>query len=388
MSSLYGNPGYRAFVAFLALQVFIFVGLLVVSVAPAAPTVADTLTRLCAFWIVVAALAGFLDRTWSVLAEAAFCLGYFEWKKFTKLMRPVLLLAPVALIANDMLLRYGVAPTVARLPLLIVSAIGVLASAFALYVVFYLLAARRWRNRLYGELLSRVTEKFGAANTRRLLDSINYERGITRGNPFPMKRGLILADLPSSAWYSDAEFSWKAAFINVADKIRAEAMKACLGNPLDNYNYPGHIQGAWNAFWLVRGNAVAAGAEVLCPETLRALRQVPGFPYMTEAFFSVLKPNSRIMPHCDESNLWINAHFGIDIPEDCGIRVGRETRKWQQGEFLFFDTNYEHEAWNNSERPRVVLLFDFLKPALNEAEREFALARQREFHRPAQAESQ
>ena len=36
-----------------------------------------------------------------------------------------------------------------------------------------------------------------------------------------------------------------------------------------------------------------------------------------------------------------------------------ETRQWQEGRCLIFDDTVQHEAWNNSDLPRGVLLLDF-----------------------------
>ena len=57
------------------------------------------------------------------------------------------------------------------------------------------------------------------------------------------------------------------------------------------------------------------------------------------------------------------------MPEGCGLRVGNETRGWTPGEALIFDDSIEHEAWNTSERLRVVLLFDIWRPELSREER-------------------
>ncbi|MGH9785165.1 MAG: aspartyl/asparaginyl beta-hydroxylase domain-containing protein, partial [Terriglobia bacterium] len=53
------------------------------------------------------------------------------------------------------------------------------------------------------------------------------------------------------------------------------------------------------------------------------------------------------------------------IPEpktDCRIRVGSEVRTWEEGKSLIFDDSHPHEAWNDSNFYRVVLLVDFLRP--------------------------
>ena len=39
-----------------------------------------------------------------------------------------------------------------------------------------------------------------------------------------------------------------------------------------------------------------------------------------------------------------------------------------------FDDTIEHEAWNRSDSPRAVLIFDIWNPFLSEAERDFVRA--------------
>ena len=52
------------------------------------------------------------------------------------------------------------------------------------------------------------------------------------------------------------------------------------------------------------------------------------------------------------------------IPEDCALRVGGEDHHWREGEVVVFDDTYDHEAWNRSERTRVVMIFDLWNPFL------------------------
>jgi hypothetical protein len=384
MRSLYGEAGFRAMLTLLSLQLIIFGGLTTVALAIDAP--GDEALHFST-WIVTAAAAFFLITAWSILGEAAFCLGYYWWKKHASFLRVVLLLAPAALIAGDVLHHMGTGPMVARLPLVLVGIAGVLVSAAMLCVTIHLKLGQRWRDRVNGDLVADAVKRFGEPATRRLVQSVAYHRGAIRNNPFQMRRGLHLTDLPSRARWADADFPWTAAFKNAFSEIRAEAMRICANERLGDYTYPTHVRGSWNTFFLVKRNQVEPKAESLCPATVRALRQVPCFPHMTEAFFSVLQPGTRILPHGDSSNFWVVAHFALDIPKNCGIRVGRETLKWTEGEFLFFDSSYEHEAWNDSDRPRVVLLFDFPNPALNEAEYDFVIGLQRAYNPPLAADT-
>jgi aspartate beta-hydroxylase len=73
------------------------------------------------------------------------------------------------------------------------------------------------------------------------------------------------------------------------------------------------------------------------------------------------------------------------VPEDCGaLRVGGEARRWRVGECLVFDDSFVHEAWNDSDHTRVVLIFDIWNPHLTEIERgalSTAIAALGDFHR-------
>ena len=67
-------------------------------------------------------------------------------------------------------------------------------------------------------------------------------------------------------------------------------------------------------------------------------------------------------------------HLALDVPPGCGFRVGGETREWVEGRAFAFDDTIEHEAWNDSDRRRAVLILDSWNPHLDEAEREAVTA--------------
>ena len=58
------------------------------------------------------------------------------------------------------------------------------------------------------------------------------------------------------------------------------------------------------------------------------------------------------------------------MPPGCGFRLGAETREWEVGKALIFDDSIEHEAWNNSDQMRAVLIFDTWNPFITAVERE------------------
>src|SRR3546814_19998530 len=77
-----------------------------------------------------------------------------------------------------------------------------------------------------------------------------------------------------------------------------------------------------------------------------------------------------IPPHNGATNTRLTVHMPLVIPPDCALRVGDETRVWEPGKLLMFDDTIRHEAWNYSDRLRVVLIFDVWHPMLTELARE------------------
>ena len=98
----------------------------------------------------------------------------------------------------------------------------------------------------------------------------------------------------------------------------------------------------------------------LCPVTTRILETVPLAGRI--AGFNRQQPKTGIPLHTDGNNMWLTCQMGIEVPEGekAYIRVGPETRRWQAGECLLYDTTYEHETMNeHASQERVVLHVDF-----------------------------
>jgi len=128
----------------------------------------------------------------------------------------------------------------------------------------------------------------------------------------------------------------------------------------------------WTAIHLLQnGRRVEANARH-CPRTLEVISDLPQ-PHVPgacpNAMFSLLAPRTRIPPHTGVANIRLVCHLALIVPPDCGFRVGGTTVEWKEGEAFVFDDTIEHEAWNDSDQLRVVLIVDLWPPALSEAER-------------------
>lgn len=128
----------------------------------------------------------------------------------------------------------------------------------------------------------------------------------------------------------------------------------------------------WSSVHLYQEGVANDAALKRFPKTAAALASVThttrdGLPL--EIFVSVLKPKTAIAPHFGLTNAGITVHLPILIPEgDAAIRVGKEKHSWREGELFFFDDAFEHEAWNNTDKLRIVLIFEVWNPNLSKAE--------------------
>jgi aspartyl/asparaginyl beta-hydroxylase (cupin superfamily) len=123
---------------------------------------------------------------------------------------------------------------------------------------------------------------------------------------------------------------------------------------------------------LMRNGAVVEEFASRCPLTMKlaAGLELPQIGLISPSlYFSVLEPNSRIAPHKGLTSTRLIAHWPLIVPPDCAFKVGGEVRPWVPGTPMVFDDMNVHEAWNDSDRIRVVLIADFWRPELSPLER-------------------
>ena len=233
--------------------------------------------------------------------------------------------------------------------------------------------------------LGEVRTRFAAAELSRADHGIAAFLG-KRRIYHPQPTFLHVPKLPEDEFYARADFPWLADFEAATAEIRAECervLREDAGEIVPYINHPEDMpldqwaelnnSRRWSAFFLWRdGERVDTNAD-RCPKTSALLARapvatVPG--YAPTAFFSILDRKSHIPPHCGVTNSRLIVHLPLVVPGQCRFRVGSETREWREGEAWVFDDTIEHEAWNDSDVPRAILIFDTWHPALTRAERE------------------
>ena len=130
---------------------------------------------------------------------------------------------------------------------------------------------------------------------------------------------------------------------------------------------------SWTALYLWRDGKLVPEVAEGCPRTVEALGKVPlsHIGGRTPAvLFSRLEPGAHIPPHSGMLNCRLICHLPLIVPNGCWLRVGNETREWEEGKLLIFDDSIEHEAKNPSDELRIILLFDIWRPELTPTERE------------------
>ena len=132
----------------------------------------------------------------------------------------------------------------------------------------------------------------------------------------------------------------------------------------------------WGAFHLWKEGERFDDACARVPRTAALIESLPICRIEGRApnvFFSVLKAGSHIPAHTGVTNVRSVVHLPLIVPGDCEFRVGGEMRSWLKGQAFAFDDTIEHEAWNRSDRDRVVLIIDVWNPHLSNHERAMIL---------------
>jgi aspartyl/asparaginyl beta-hydroxylase (cupin superfamily) len=201
---------------------------------------------------------------------------------------------------------------------------------------------------------------------------------------------LCVPRLPAVPFFERELFPFLAQLEAQTDVIRAELEAALAANRGEFVPYIQYAPGQpvnqwaelnhslrWSTLHLWRSGKPVQENLARCPATASALAAIPLADIgglCPNAMFSALAPKAHIPPHNGETNARVVAHLPLVVPENCSYRVGFDWRRWRVGETLIFDDTIEHEARNDSDELRVVLIFDLWNPLLTPAERDVVRA--------------
>jgi aspartate beta-hydroxylase len=239
------------------------------------------------------------------------------------------------------------------------------------------------------ERLAEIRSRHLGGNFRRADRCVELLTG-KRRRFLPEPTFMYFPELPAVEFFERAEFPWLDAIEAAADDIRAELTTVLVsdraglepyiaypdGVPLDRWKELNKSR-RWSAYFLWNQGIAQPAHLARCPRTAQLLKGAPQCDVAQRAptaFFSILDAATHIPPHHGVTNTRVTVHLPLIVPPDCGFRVGSDTREWVPGKAWVFDDTIEHEAWNRSDVPRAVLIFDIWNPYLNEAERELVRA--------------
>jgi len=193
-------------------------------------------------------------------------------------------------------------------------------------------------------------------------------------------------ELSQRQYFEREECGWAPAVEAATDDIRTELKQLLSAQGTDEFR--AYIQAGsdelrmdrnrdllgnkdWSALFLCENGKKFDEVIARCPKTWEAVREAP-MPWIAHSptvMFSLLRAGARIAPHTGTHNTRLVCHLPLIVPPGCGFRVGNEVREWREGEVLIFDDSIEHEARNDSDDLRVVLIFDVWNPLLSLEER-------------------
>lgn len=253
-------------------------------------------------------------------------------------------------------------------------------------------ARRRWeayQRTVEEALVAVIPDGLAPAEQRRVERFVSNRARITR-RYHQEPTDFDYPGLPEIEFHDRSHFAGIAELEASTDFIRKEfesLIAAEAAEMVPYIQYPDHVplqqwkelnrNPRWTALHLLQnGRRVEANARH-CPRTLEAVSKLPQ-PRIDgaspNAMFSLLAPRTHIPAHTGVANTRLVCHLPLIVPPNCRFRCGATTREWRLGEAFIFDDTIEHEAWNDSDELRVVLIVDLWAPALGAAERE-AVAR-------------
>jgi aspartyl/asparaginyl beta-hydroxylase (cupin superfamily) len=192
--------------------------------------------------------------------------------------------------------------------------------------------------------------------------------------------------LPEIEFYDPSQFAWTASVEAATAVIREELVALLAGGtgelrPFtpDDVGLPMGVSRTlpnnrdWSVIALCEQGWLTRQHVERCPVTWQTLLRHAPLPRVAgwgpSVIFSLLKAGAHIGAHTGMYNTRLICHLPLIVPPGCRFRVGNEVREWEEGKLMIFDDTIEHEAWNESNGDRVVLIFDVWRPELSEREK-------------------
>ena len=172
-----------------------------------------------------------------------------------------------------------------------------------------------------------------------------------------------------SAVLNPNDYEWTRLFRDKWLDIRNEFLTYAKSNNIPLHKQINRITGScdtknkWKTLFLKAFNVDTN----LCkhfPITKQLIDNCP----CTLAFFSILEPGARLIPHVGIFKGVLRYHLGLIVPnetEKCYLNIDGKKLHWKEGSDIMFDDMFEHYAVNETSEPRVVLFMDIQRDFSN-----------------------
>lgn len=242
----------------------------------------------------------------------------------------------------------------------------------------------------FTDALNGERDKFAGAELRRFDECVEIFSGLTRAyNSQPSL--LHFPALPQVAYFERSLMPWLKDIEAASGTIEQE-LRAVLASPaVDRFapyiavppgapiNQWGDLNKSrkWSTWYFWINGDRQDEACMRAPRTATILEaapqiRIPGIG--PTAMFSALASHTHIPPHTGSTNVRAIVHLPLILPGPAWFRVGNDRREWRIGEAWAFDDTVEHEAMNDADETRIILIFDVWNPHLTEIERELVSA--------------
>jgi aspartyl/asparaginyl beta-hydroxylase (cupin superfamily) len=157
------------------------------------------------------------------------------------------------------------------------------------------------------------------------------------------------------------DYPFVEAFERNAPLIHGELVEVMNTHPSRTFRHRpdgGNVvfEEGWKVFGFYERGRKLSLPPSICPRTRELVDTVPD---IVTAGFSKFAGGARVKPHSGKRDL-IRCHLGLIISPGCRFRVGDEVREWEVNKCLLFNNRVVHEAWNDSQEDRVILIVDFV----------------------------
>lgn len=249
---------------------------------------------------------------------------------------------------------------------------------------------RRERRDHYFSAYDKVRQTHGAASVARVDHALRGylgEHDATPPDPRQRPKFLYFPGLPAGPFHDPYLQPWASTLQQAWQGIRDEALDllACdrdfesflglkPGEKAPQYVGGQNPDAAWDAFLFYRHGQRYDANHERCPLTSAVLESIELCRIdgkAPEVCFSVIRPQSTIVRHHGVTNTRLVMHLPLIVPPGCALNlIDAGEHHWKPGELMMFDDTFQHEAWNTSDEPRLIVLMDCWNPYLSEPEKE------------------